>query len=65
MKKAETTNIPGIGDVKLTKDGWLDKRGLKKPLRDIVDKMKEESEKKTIDQQKKAVEDFLKNVQKK
>jgi len=62
MSKKNTINIPGIGEVSLTKDGWPNKRQLKKPLRDAVDKMKKESDEINISQQKDALIEILKKL---
>jgi hypothetical protein len=63
-KERKTTNIPGIGIVELTNDGWIDKRKLKKPLREIVDKMKEKKENQTIEEQKEALKKALEALNK-
>lgn len=58
-----TTTIPGIGKVSITNDGWIDKRKLKKPLREIVDKMKKEKDAKNIKEQQEALIKALQALQ--
>lgn len=61
-KERKTENIPGIGEVELTKEGWIDKRKLKKPLREVVDEMRKAKENQTIEEQKKALIEALKKL---